>query len=476
MNLEQSQSIANLQIPVMNVTGIRKSRIQVAKRVFQLAASGGHPYRNHSPESWAKKWLKSKEFVLMEIDINAAACVHMPGHPEGVSHYFQCSTDSMDPIVVDGNKRRMGRTALGYIPEVTVHDGKHRLKAQRMQGHTRIMAWVGTKVIDRIKKRGGVEIHAAAWKKYKKSGIIPSMNKTEVAYELYAATVPSVGLAHTVTRQSTGEGGSRPRNATANINAKKKMKAGGPGSGRRKELESLQRQAEDSAHQANTAEERAMWQKKAEIHQREINKLQGMGGGGTAGGSSASGGSGSNPLRMGIMSKKQKVKAADCNACGARSSGSLEDESASDDKVPPDPSDTKQRVDPSDRRKFNPTKPQLRAPGTRPGQSNEYGLNDAAAYGSNIGPRIPNGGASKSDFSRGKLTVNAMGHEVACMCGMCMKSKKNMDASGLKVKTINMKAPPGREDQVMELKKKYGEGSPIPFQIAWDQYQSKKHN
>lgn len=459
MNLEQSQSIANLQIPVMNVTGIRKSRIQVAKRVFQLAASGGHPYRNHSPESWAKKWLKSKEFVLMEIDINAAACVHMPGHPEGVSHYFQCSKDSMDPIVVDGNKRRMGRTALGYIPEVTVNDGKHRLKAQRMQGHTRIMAWVGTKVIDKIKKRGGVEIHAAAWKKYKQTGIIPSMNKTEVAYELYAATVPSTGLANTVTRQSTGEGGSRPRNATANINAKKKMK--------------------------------------------------GMGGGGSAGGASNSGGSGSNPLRMGIMEsggpgsgrkkttqseflktgkwpssatrrenlkKARGFEAADCNACGARSSGSLEDESASDDKVPPDPSDNGQRVDPSDRRKFNPTKPQLRAPGTRPGQSNEYGLNDAAAYGSNIGPRIPNGGASKSDFSRGKLTVNAMGHEVACMCGMCMKSKKNMDASGLKVKTINMKAPPGREDQVMELKKKYGEGSPIPFQIAWDQYQSKKNN
>jgi len=36
------------------------------------------------------------------------------------------------------------------------------------------------------------------------------------------------------------------------------------------------------------------------------------------------------------------------------------------------------------------------------------------------------------------------------------------------------KAPPGLEDMVLALKKKYGEDSPRPFQIAWARY-NKKH-
>jgi len=425
MNLEQASSMADLRQPLPAMTGIRKSRLAVARRVHQLAAAGGHPYLNITPEKWAKKWLKSKEFVLMEIDINAAACVHQPKHINGVEHYFQCGSDSMDPIVVDGNKRHMGRTALGYIPEVTVHDGKHRLKAQRMQGRTRIMAWVGSKVIDKLKKRGGIEINASAFKAYKKTGITPTMNKMESTYELYASTVPSTGLRNTVTKQSSGEGGSRPKAA---LNAKK-----------------------------------------VKVDKKEMDAI---GGGGTAGGSSASGGSGSNPLRMGVMAKK-KMEAQDCQACGARSSGSLEDESASDET---DPSyDDVVGIKPDEQKKFNPNKPNVFAPGTGPGYTKRFGTPNGNMPGSanNIGPRVVNKGASKSEFSR---TVNAMGHEVDCMCAMCMKSKKNMDASGLKVKTINMKAPPGREDQVLELKKKYGEKSPIPFQIAWDQYQKGKSN
>lgn len=40
--------------------------------------------------------------------------------------------------------------------------------------------------------------------------------------------------------------------------------------------------------------------------------------------------------------------------------------------------------------------------------------------------------------------------------------------------TLMEKAPPGMEDVVMSLKKKFGEDSPRPFQIAWAQY-NKKH-
>lgn len=43
MNLEQAQSMAELKQPLPAPQGIRKSRLGVARRVFQLAAAGGHP-------------------------------------------------------------------------------------------------------------------------------------------------------------------------------------------------------------------------------------------------------------------------------------------------------------------------------------------------------------------------------------------------------------------------------------------------
>lgn len=36
-------------------------------------------------------------------------------------------------------------------------------------------------------------------------------------------------------------------------------------------------------------------------------------------------------------------------------------------------------------------------------------------------------------------------------------------------------APPGMEDLVLKLKKQYGEDSPVPFKIAWSQYNKKKN-
>jgi len=38
---------------------------------------------------------------------------------------------------------------------------------------------------------------------------------------------------------------------------------------------------------------------------------------------------------------------------------------------------------------------------------------------------------------------------------------------------LTEKAPPGMEDMVLKLKKKYGEKSPTPFKIAWAQYNKK---
>lgn len=44
-------------------------------------------------------------------------------------------------------------------------------------------------------------------------------------------------------------------------------------------------------------------------------------------------------------------------------------------------------------------------------------------------------------------------------------------------KIMSEVAPPGMEDMVLALKKRFGEKSPIPFQIAWKKYNQshKKH-
>lgn len=58
------------------------------------------------------------------------------------------------------------------------------------------------------------------------------------------------------------------------------------------------------------------------------------------------------------------------------------------------------------------------------------------------------------------------------MIQILSKSKNHMPEG--KEHLMTEKAPPGYEDMVLGLKKKYGEDSPRPFQIAWSAY-NKKH-
>src|SRR5580658_5888770 len=138
--ISNALSQAALMLPNQGVPIKSRTKLQVAKRVFQLAASGGFPYTGQTYKDWAKKWLTSDTYRLMEIDINAAASPHLPKNPERVAFRLLCSTDSMDPIVVDLNKMKTGKSHLGYIPKIVVLDGKHRKQAQLIQGHTRILA------------------------------------------------------------------------------------------------------------------------------------------------------------------------------------------------------------------------------------------------------------------------------------------------------------------------------------------------
>src|SRR6266404_1156126 len=119
MNLQQAVDLAMLREPPKVVVKPKtRSALQVAKRVHQLAAQGGFPYTGRTVEQWARKFMSSPEFILMEIDINAAASPHKPRNPSRVMYYMKCSVESLEPIVVDLNKNKSGKTLLGYIPEV----------------------------------------------------------------------------------------------------------------------------------------------------------------------------------------------------------------------------------------------------------------------------------------------------------------------------------------------------------------------
>lgn len=343
MNLQQTQVLQTLKEPPKKTVVVKKrSRLQVAKRVFQLAAQGGFPYTGMTAEQWAKSWLPSKEFVLCEVNIHAAASINMnvvasphpPKNPNRVNHYLQCSIEAMDPIVVDLNRRKVGRSYLGYVPEIVVLDGKHRKKAQLQQGRTRILAWVG----------------AAALK------LMPEITVRTIDASTEKCTLPPLNP-----RLNDGR-----KNATYQL----------------------------FAEQSNAVK-----------------------------------------------------------ACGARSSGSLEDDTSnSDHKVPPDSSDDGSSVEASDRLGWNPDKAQNRPPGSKGWSSEVRGRNNpvSEAPGAGVGPRLnPNTGATRSELSR---SVSAKGKVVKEMY-----EDDDVDAV----------APPGREDQVRTLKKKVGKKA--AFKIAWSQ-------
>src|ERR1700722_17711345 len=459
MNSAISQ--ASLMMPQAGVPIKTRTKFQIAKRVFQLAASGGFPYTGMSYKDWAKKWLTSEVFRLMEIDINAAASPHLPKNPERVAFRLLCSTDSMDPIVVDLNKQKTGKSHLGYIPKIVVLDGKHRKQAQMLQGHTRILAWVGckaekglsnVKVIDKIDFRNVKPVY-----------VQPS--PANVSYVMHCATIPATGSA--MLDQSGGEGGSRPRPAMVKANKQRCPKCG---SSKFKLMPTDFETAKCSDCGKN---------------------FKAAGGGGAAGGMGGPGnslgsGSGSNPA---MKAKGKKTHACGCGesevcACSKTapfSQGQLEDASTSDEDVPK-PSDQSSRVSASDRRNYLFPDPNIVAPGKK-GWETEPGT----LVGSNLAPFLTRStGATNSEmshkfrsFRQGTGTGPTLGKNTgATRSEMSRAAGKvpnvgglSVKGSGKMVKKIFTKAPPGHEAQVLKLKKKYGEDSSTPFKIAWSQYE-----
>lgn len=347
MRLEQATQQMQLRKVPKNDCGCGDIRVakDVARRVFELSAAFGEPYKGR-PDDWAKEWLASKRFTLVAVAPYQVAIPYANRIDRNkVLRTINASTDgTMEPIVVDVNKKSIGKTQSGYVPNVIVVDGKHRHKAQTAMGKDRILAWVGELALQELQER------AKSGKKFVIEASTVEFYEPRLRSTLESTALMHFAVATPTIRQDSGDGGSRPTGGT---------------------------------------------QVRANKHKTGCNcaackgKMEGMGG--PAG--SASLGSGSGPV--------SKISSQ-----GARSSGSLSEEDPSDKGVPPDPSDTEQSVNPSDRLTWDGKKPQAFAPGgeTAVGYKNPV----AASPGSGVGPGVTkNYGAKRSELNRGPNKVNA---------------------------------------------------------------------
>jgi hypothetical protein len=456
-------SQAALMLPNQGVPLKSRTKLQVAKRVFQLAASGGFPYTGQTYKDWARKWLTSDTYRLMEIDINAAASPHLPKNPERVAFRLLCSTDSIDPIVVDLNKQKTGKSHLGYLPKIVVLDGKHRKQGEMLKGQTRILAWVGckaekhlknVKVIDHVDFRNvkaplagkGIIIEASHLH-MPRSG-----HSLATDFNLYCATVPATGQA--MLDQSGGEGGSRPRTAMVKADTKKCPHCG---STKFKLMPTDFETAKCSKCGRN---------------------FQAAGGGAGAGGMggpgmSNQGGSGSNPLTM-----KAKGKIIDsCNACAGmnKSMGRLKTPGDRDpsDGVIPSSSDAGSRVEASDQLEWSFPDEQIVAPGAKGwegyGPDSQIGFKSGGfgqSPGSGSGPRTKKStGATRSEMSRladGVPTIHAGKVKIS---KIWQAYKKAVAAGWRPKREMQSKAAPGWEGTVKKMKKHSDIDN--PFALSW---------
>lgn len=394
MDLKQSLTLVNLQKD--DEPAAIEKRItaeELARRVFRIAAEAGEPYVGLTSKQWAKKWLASSEFVLTQIEASSVAA---PRRRELNQNKVlsNVKASAVQPIVVDLNKRGIGSTSIGFVPEVIVVDGAHRQASQQIRGKEMIEAWVGVKAINKV--LASLTVHASNGNGKRKPRL-----STRMEAAMVNAPAPMTTNKTPVPAQDVAQRSSAPNSPMPGLK--------------------------------NTGTTMKPFTKGMEP------KIYSTGGGsGASGGTGgATGGPGGTNSGMNPNNIYSRVKASD----------------PSDKLEPgdlPDPSDREDTdVDPSDRD----------ATGTnRKPAAGTYSSPSQQSPGSGVGPRTkPSKGASNSELSK---TMKGDGKVIPTM----YEKKKRMAAV----------APPGREQQVLKLKEKFGEDSAVPFKIAWSQKNRKK--
>lgn len=213
MDITQSLTMETLNSPVSGMPLKTISARKLAKRIFELAAQAGRPYNGITSKKWARKWLASDEFVLMEIETSRVAMPLSPKNPSLVLQ--QVTAAAQEPIVVDLNKRHIGTAFIGYVPEVIIVDGKHRYAAGTLRGDIRTQAWVGVKAVDKVSP--------------KVRTLVASKSKTRTGTKIEAAAAMAAIPAGAIQRQDREQGNSAPHAAMPGQKGYKMYNTGGPG-------------------------------------------------------------------------------------------------------------------------------------------------------------------------------------------------------------------------------------------------------
>jgi len=142
MDIRRAYEYSNLSQTSPTPLKQNKSAADVALRVFALAAQSGRI--EGTPKEWQKEWLSSGKFFLMDIPPHLAACPFRGHNQSKVLECMRASADSLEPIVVDLNKKQLGQPSVSsYYPPVIVIHGHAQHQGSMLGGREKIRAWVG---------------------------------------------------------------------------------------------------------------------------------------------------------------------------------------------------------------------------------------------------------------------------------------------------------------------------------------------
>jgi len=145
MNIRQAVDLNSLQQRRPPSAPLeKKSGVAITARIFSRAEESGQPITSMSASVWTKEWLASETFYLLDLPTHLASVPKAPEDHNKVLSSMTASVESMEPIIVDYNKNKIGQQPNGkFFPPIIVVDGKHRHRATQLLGRERIKAWVG---------------------------------------------------------------------------------------------------------------------------------------------------------------------------------------------------------------------------------------------------------------------------------------------------------------------------------------------
>jgi hypothetical protein len=125
-------------------------RREMAREIIHIAKSEGRRFED-TLDSFEDRYLSSKRFTLCEVFLNRVANPMAFLDTNRVQNIMAQASHEPHPIVIDFNKRNIGRLEkIDYTPRAVVVDGREKFAAASLRGETKVIAWVGSAVFDSV--------------------------------------------------------------------------------------------------------------------------------------------------------------------------------------------------------------------------------------------------------------------------------------------------------------------------------------